>query len=176
MTIWRRADGPAFFACVLTLSLASCASKQGPPAPQYSIKESAPAVGSNIRRNTMEGSRIPINRKYSELTPEEKAIVHGWWEHIPEGDEPPYPAEGLKSIHDAMAKAQEKLSVSGKLFLVATVEPDGTVSAVKVVGAPSQELVKFAGQVLLLTKFKPASCRGKPCKMDFPLQYNFTLR
>ena len=82
----------------------------------------------------------------------------------------------MKSILDVVRKGQEKLLVTGKLYLVATVEPSGKVSTVRAFGSPSPEMATFAGQVLLLTKFKPAVCGGRPCRMDFPLSYNFKVR
>jgi hypothetical protein len=30
-------------------------------------------------------------------------------------------------------------------------------------------MTKFAGTVLMMTKFKPAMCAGKPCESQFPL-------
>lgn len=81
----------------------------------------------------------------------------------------------MKSILDVVRKGQEKLLVTGKLYLVATVEPNGKVSTVKAYGSPNPEMAKFASEVLLLTKFKPAVCGGRPCRMDFPLWYNFKV-
>jgi hypothetical protein len=143
--------------------------------PEYSIKFENPPIGSHIRRDAMRGSPIPINRSYHELTPEQRAIVHRWYENIAPGDEPPFPSSGLKSIHDAIRKGQTKLLVTGELFLIATVEATGEVAEVKTFGSPSPEMTKFAAAVLVLTKFKPAVCAGRPCKMDFPLWYSFRV-
>jgi hypothetical protein len=81
----------------------------------------------------------------------------------------------LGSIFDVVRKGQERLLVSGKFYFVATVEPDGKVSTVKAYGSPSPEMAKFVGEVLLLTKFKPAVCRGRPCRMDFPVACDFKV-
>jgi hypothetical protein len=143
--------------------------------PEYGIKFEDPPAGSGIRREAVRGSRVPINRTYRELTPEQRAIVHGWYESIAPGDEPPFPAEGMKPILDAVRKAQAKLLVTGELFLIATVEKTGEVSSVKAVGSPSPEMTQFAAAVVALTKFKPAVCAGQPCKMEFPLCYVFRV-
>ena len=50
--------------------------------PEYSIKFENPPIGSHIRRDAMRGSPIPINRSYHELTPEQRATVHRWYENI----------------------------------------------------------------------------------------------
>jgi hypothetical protein len=98
--------------------------------------------------------------------------VHRWYESIAPGDEPPFPLDGLKPV---VWKGQAKLLGTGELFLIATVEANGVVAQVKAIGSPSPEMTKFASTVLLLTKFKPAVCAGRPCKMDFPLWYSFRV-
>jgi len=141
--------------------------------PEYAVKADQPRTGSHIRRDAVKGGALPINRTYEQLTPEERAIVRGWYESMPAADEPPFPAEGMKPIHEAIGKAQAKLRARGELSLIATVGPNGEVSSVNAVGSPNPEMARFAGQVLLLTKFKPAVCGGQPCRMDFPLRYTF---
>jgi hypothetical protein len=162
--------------CIASLSLAAslAAVAQSDP-PQYGIKFDSPPTGSHIRRDAVRGKAVPLNRTYPQLTAEQRALVHSWYESIAPGDEPPFPAEGTKPIHDALRKAQAKLLVSGELMLIATVEPNGEVSSVKAIGSPSPEMTKVAGTVVLLTKFKPAVCSGQPCKMEFPLWYEFRV-
>ncbi|MFZ6801338.1 hypothetical protein [Undibacterium sp. Di24W] len=53
----------------------------------------------------MQGSAIPINKTYGELTVEQKATLHGYYDRIELGDEPPFPINGLKSIYEALRKA-----------------------------------------------------------------------
>ena len=144
--------------------------------PQYGIKDRDPPIGSNIRRNITEGSHIPINKKYSEMSAEEKEAVRRYYEVMETDDEPPFPAEGLRPIHDAVAKAQQKLLVTGRLVLVASVGPDGNVTDVKAIGSPSSEMVQAAGSIVVLSKFKPALCKGQACKMDYPFIFNFKVR
>ena len=143
--------------------------------PEHSIKEDNPPTGTRIRRDVVKWVALPVNQTYQQLTPQERAYVNSWYEHVAPGDEPPFPLNGMRSILDMVHKGHEKLLVTGKLYLVATVEPSGKVSTVKAYNAPSPEMAKFAGEVLLLTKFKPAVCGGRPCRMDFPLLYNFKV-
>ena len=143
--------------------------------PQYGIKEDQPRTGSNIRRYLVEGRRIPNNKRYDELTADEKASVNRYYERIEPGDEPPFPTDGLRPIDSALLKAQAKLLVSGELFLVASVGTDGQVTEVKTIGSPSPDMTQFAASVLMLTRFKPALCHGQPCRMEFPFRYLFRV-
>jgi hypothetical protein len=34
---------------------------------------------------------------------------------------------------------------------------------------------QFAGTVFLMTRFKPAICKGRPCQMQFPLSLRFDI-
>jgi hypothetical protein len=49
------------------------------------------------------------------------------------------------------------------------------VLAVAVLQSPNEQVTKFMASVLLLTKFKPALCRGQPCKMGFPVKVIFKV-
>jgi hypothetical protein len=158
------------------MGVASRQSNAREAAPEYGIQEDAPRTGSIIRRDDVSTTILPVNRTYQQLTPKERAYVSSWYEYVAPGDEPPFPLDGLRSIFDAVRKGQEKLLVRGKLLLVATVEPNGTVSTVKAYASPDPKMAEFVGEVLLLTKFKPAVCSGRPCRMDFPLSYNFKVR
>ena len=160
------------------LFVAVSAAAQAPapaPAPEYTIRESDPRTGSNIRRSLIRGSPIPINKKYEELSAEEKDTLNQSYEAMGPGDEPPFPADGLKPIHQAIAKAQQKHLFRGELVLIATVAADGNVTQVKAIGSPSPDMTRFASTVLLLTKFKPARCKGEPCKMDYLFRFDFDV-
>lgn len=144
--------------------------------PEYTIKEDQPPTGTRIRHNRLEMSEIALNQPYHKLSDRERAKVHSWWEAIPEGDEPPFPIKGLKPIYAGILKAQEVLAVEGKLILIATVDTNGEVVQVKAISSPSQEMTEFAASLVGTTKFKPAVCSGKPCKMDFPLEFDFVIK
>ena len=140
--------------------------------PENSIREEQ--TGSHIRQDVARSS-IPINLTYAQLSPDDRAAFHANYELIAEGDEPPFPLEGLRALIDPIQKAQEKLFARGDLFLVATIGPDGKAKQVSSYRSPSSEMTKFAAQVLMLTPFKPAICSGKPCTMDFPLKMTFRI-
>lgn len=140
---------------------------------QYRLRESEPRTGTHIPREISRGSRLPINKRYEELSPDDKAALNSVYEDMGPGDEPPFPAEGLRPLHQAIAGAQQRLLVTGALTLVATVAPDGRVDAVKAIGSPSPEMTRTASTILLLTRFKPALCKGSPCKMDYAFHFVF---
>jgi hypothetical protein len=142
---------------------------------EYGIKEEDPHTGGLIRRAAICCSRIPINRRYEELTDAEKAILNENYEKVDPGDEPPFPSDGLKPIYEALYRAQMKLLTEGELKLVVSVGPDGQATTVKALGSPSPEMTRFASSVMLLTRFKPARCHGQPCAMQFPFTFNFVV-
>jgi hypothetical protein len=92
---------------------------------QYDLKQVEPRTGSLFRRYEVQGSKVPINKRYDEFTEEEKKLIKELYEHIGPGDEPPFPADGLKPIFDAVRQAQNKLLVKGQLILLVTVAPSG---------------------------------------------------
>jgi hypothetical protein len=156
--------------CAVLLSV-SCLAQTAKS--EYRIKEDEPRTGSYIRRDTVRDSPIAINKRYSELSPEERAWLNQQYERIEPGDEPPFPREGLKPIFAAIGKAQAQLFVTGDLELVATVNAAGDVTEVTVIGSPSPEMTKFVASVLFETKFKPAICQRQPCRMQYPFQMRF---
>jgi hypothetical protein len=166
---------PTFSTLLLLPMLAGPVVAQDTPKPQYTLREEEPLVGTRLRRDQVHGSKVAVNLPYDQLPPADKEALHAWWESIPPGDEPPFPAQGLAAVYDPLRKAHEVLSQPGKLFVVATVGADGTVIDARVYEAPSQKMARFAAQLLLLTKFKPAICSGQPCRMDFPLQMTFRV-
>ena len=82
----------------------------------------------------------------------------------------------LARCRSAIARAQQKLLVTGKLILVASVGPDGNVTEVKAIGSPSPEMTQAAASIVAVSKFKPAICKGQPCRMEFPFRFNFVVR
>jgi len=49
--------------------------------PQYVMTDEAPRTGSILLRPQGAGFPIPVERHYDQLTPEQKAILHSWYEH-----------------------------------------------------------------------------------------------
>jgi hypothetical protein len=141
-------------------------------APSYKLRDRASV---DKLSSLTEGSLLPLDKRYRDLSPAERIILHQQWENIPAGDEPPYPIDGLRPIHVAIARAQQALNVMGSLDLVVNVDATGEVTDVKAIGSPSAEMTKYAAAVMFNTKFKPAVCGGRPCAMQYPFSFVFKL-
>ena len=163
--------------CLLALlALVSAAGIGAQPRAEYSIKDDQPESGSLIRRHVVGPIDIAINLPYHQLSPADRAAVHAQYERIAQGDEPPFPAAGLRALLDPIRQAQAQFLGSGDLRLIASIGADGKARQVQAIGSPSPELTRFAAQVLMLVPYKPAVCGGQPCTMDFPLHMTFRVR
>lgn len=160
---------------VVSLTLTLLARAQEAPKPQYRLKEDESSTGTHIRRDRLTGSSIALNRPYARLSQADKEALHSWWENMPSGDEPPFPAQGLGALYAPLGKVHDAQLEPGTLFAVATVGTNGEVVEAKVFEAPNAKMAQAAARLLLLTEFKPAVCAGQPCRMDFPLRMTFTV-
>jgi hypothetical protein len=170
-----RTSSLAYLAVLFFAMLPHWASAQTSRA-EYKIEEDRPHTGSFVRRTVVGESKIPINRRYDEFTLAEKATLGQDYELAGPDDEPPFPADGLRSILVAIHKAHEKLLVSGELFMIVDVGADGEAKSVKAVRSPSPEMAKFVGSLFYITKFKPAVCDRKPCPMQYPFRLSFVVK
>lgn len=142
----------------------------GASMPLHAMKEDAPRTGSMIRRETVRNALIPFDKRYEELTAEERAIVRSWYESMPEADEPPFPLHGTGRIYKRIAEAQRRLVLNGFLSMFVTVDSTGTPTAVSVLSTPDPGLARYVAGVLLEERYKPAVCSGRPCEMQFPVR------
>lgn len=139
-------------------------------APTRITNEPTSDTGTILSREMRWTSKIPLNKTYGELNDAQKAELRSLYESMPPDDEPPYPLDGMKPVFNAIKSAQRKLRAKGVLNLAVTVGPDGKAKQVVDLGSTQNtEMTKFAGTVLMMTKFKPAVCAGKPCESQFPL-------
>jgi hypothetical protein len=162
-----------FGAFLFSALLASALAETAPP---DRIIRGDPSTGSTVRPPLAWGGELPFDKRYDQLTAQEKETLNQFYENIGPGDEPPFPAHGLKPIYAAIAKVQQTVLVSGALFLIATVGPDGAVTQVKAMGPFDPEMTKVVATILTLTPFKPALCKGVPCTMDYPFRIHFGVR
>jgi hypothetical protein len=135
--------------------------------PTKAVSESL-ETGTILTKSIKWQSKIPLNKTYSELTPEQKEALHAMYQSLPPGDEPPFPEKGIKPIFNAVRNAQHILHARGELDMVVTVGPDG--KAIKVENfsnTRNPRITKTTQQVLLLQKYKPGICGGTPCTMQF---------
>ena len=145
------------------------------PPPVFAIKQAVPTTGSNIARRVVTSSQIPINRRYGELTREEQDVVKAGYEAMMPLDEPPYPADGLVPMFEAVREIQRKLLAQGELTMFVDVDPQGRATSVSVLKSPDAKLTQAVANVLMLTKYKPAVCGGQACRMSYPFRMTFTV-
>jgi hypothetical protein len=137
-------------------------------APTRNVGAGSQETGTILKKDIKWSSPIPLDKTYDELTPEQKTALNAMYESLREGDEPPFPAEGIKPIFSAVKKAQRILQARGELNMAVTVGPDGKATKVEDFSdVYNPQMTELTQQVLLLTKYKPAMCKGTPCTMQF---------
>lgn len=145
-------------------------------ATSYGIRRDEPSIGSHIARRAVISTDLPFDKKYSELTDQQKSIVRSWYEKMGATDEPPFPANGLGTIYKAISQANDILKASGQLTMTVEIDEQGMAQSISIFDSPDPKLSKFATSVIMLEKFKPAICDGAPCKMAFPINIEFVKR
>src|SRR5262245_39353256 len=172
----------------LLLSVAVLAFSSGAAHAQFTAKTEhgipdAPTLLSNVKTSST-GTLlkkplrwtwpIPVNKAWAELTPEQQAQFRSLYEAIPEGDEPPFPVQGMKPVFSAIQKGQDIMQARGALDFAVTVGPDGKATYVAdhggITGVNAREMANYVASVLMMAKYKPAVCAGKPCVMEFPFK------
>ncbi len=113
-------------------------------------------------------NNFPFTRLYPDFTETEKATLHGFYEAIAPGDEPPYPSVNMETILRRMAQVREGHPVAGRVELLLLIGADGKVRSFSNLKSSSKEVADFNMQLLRDVRFKPAKCSGKPCEMNFP--------
>jgi hypothetical protein len=143
---------------------------------QYALMQERADTGTHIKHEAASGFNVPANLGYEKLTPEQQQLVKHPYRILLEGDEPPYPVNGPAAITRAFVEMQSKVLINGMFRLNVLVDGDGKPISATVLQAPDPELGKIAGSVLMLSKFKPARCAGKPCTMRYTYNTRFTLK
>jgi hypothetical protein len=157
------ACAPAFAQIRDTAPMSSTAS-----APSRNYTTPSQDTGTIIKKEIRWESKIPLDKTYEQLTPEQKDELHKMYVSLAPGDEPPFPLDGIKPIFSAIKKAQRIRQARGELNMAVTVGPDGKATKVEDFGGVyDEQMTEIAQQVLLLTKYKPAVCKGTPCTMQF---------
>jgi hypothetical protein len=123
-----------------------------------------------------QSSKLPLRKRYGEMTAEEKAVIRRFYTDMGPDDEPPFPEAGMERLIRTLHEAQSHLRVTGNLYLVADVDSKGDVQSVAAYGSPDPEMTRVAASVIVLEKFKPALCAGIPCAQKFPFSLRFELR
>lgn len=137
------------------------------------ITQARPVTGSRIRRE-LPRLTIPATDPYDKLTPEQRRAFRAQFSNLAEGDDPPYPIDGLLPVANALAFALADGAIGeGELFLTVRVDEKGDPQSTSVYATPSQRISKEAATLLMKLKYKPATCAGKPCTSEFPFTARF---
>ena len=144
--------------------------------PQYTIKQSSPGLGSHIKRPIIQAGSLPPDKRHAELSAEEKASLKAQYEHLGEGDEPPYPAEGQMAIFLSLRRAHEDsgLQHKGAVLAYVKVDPRGKPVSVSVSQSPDPDITEVLVTALMAQSYKPALCNGGACTMEFPFRAELT--
>jgi hypothetical protein len=131
--------------------------------------------GSNMRPIEAT-SPIPFNKKFEHLNDRQMAILRSYFEGLKKTDTPPFPKKGIKEIYGPLIKGHKKIGGGGDLLVYAEINDKGLVNKVTVYESPSQKLADLATTIMFNTKFKPPTCDGDPCTMDYPFYYKVPHR
>ena len=129
-----------------------------------------PPAGSKFRSVDAVAS-IPFNKEYEQLTSGQQKIFRDSYGGLADSEKPPFPVDGTQTIYRPIVKGHKEIARAGKLFLVAIIDETGKVETVQVYDSPAESMTQYATTVLFNTPFVPATCAGKPCKMEFPFEF-----
>lgn len=115
-------------------------------------------------------SNLPLDASWSDLTPAQQTWFKAHYRTLEDGDVPPYPVKGLRSILELVARANDQLESEGELTMHVLVGTDGRAKSVKTIGRPNKMFNRIATGAAMKQSFTPAICRGQPCEMIYPLR------
>lgn len=137
---------------------------------KYHLKRDSESVHNRLSPLVRDG-KLPFNKSYAELTPEQQRFARSAFPALQDGDVPPYPAHGMESVIRAVSKLMEIRPLEGELWMDVLIDEEGMPVSSTIRKAPDKEVANFAGNLLLISKFTPAVCGGKPC----PMSYSFRM-
>lgn len=145
------------------------------PSRPPSIGQSEPQTGTSLKGQVATGD-LPSDKRYSELTQDQKNKFKAQYQSMAADDEPPFPVDGLAGLYKPIAEAQTSLRQEGPLDMEVEVDATGKARSVSVRKSPSPEMTQVAAAALMFQTYKPAVCSGKPCAMVFPLRVDLIRR
>ncbi len=134
----------------------------------YGLKETEPRVGTTIRAEVVR-STIPFDKKYDEMTAEQKDVFRSNYDKLSANDEPPFPLDGLAEIGREIVRLESSGQFRGPLIMTVHIDEKGEAQSTAVYKTPNDDFSKSVAIVAMKSRYKPAKCDGKPCAMDFPL-------
>ena len=143
---------------------------------RYRVPSREPGYGTRLHFNRATSEHLPFHKGYHQMTPAEQSWVRGAYPLLDKDDEPPYPINGSRNMYTQMSLAMSRFGDEGEMTLFVDVDSTGKATSASVYNTPTPELAKAAMVIVLMEKYKPALCAGKPCAMKFPIsmQFNWT--
>ncbi|MES2901722.1 MAG: hypothetical protein V4723_18500 [Pseudomonadota bacterium] len=142
---------------------------------KFTIPHDEAALGSRLKTSRFT-LNVPPDKNYADLTEAQKNLVKANYENLGPDDEPPYPVGGVLTLYKTISDVGIYWKAVGEIELIATVSPEGNVTAVSAFKTPDIRMTEYAAKILAVQKFKPAMCKGVPCVMDFPLKLNLRTK
>jgi hypothetical protein len=161
--------------CALPLLAGSMAKGQD-AGREYSVNQNVPETGSHIARALATSTRIPLDKDYAALTPEQQGLLKSQYNLASSADEPPFPLAGLAPIYKAIINSQPNAPVSGDLTILVDVDSKGDAGSTSIVQSTDPQVARIAARALAREKYKPAVCSGHPCPMQFRFQVWLSAR
>jgi hypothetical protein len=138
----------------------------------YALREDVPETGSNIQKAAVYW-RVPIDKRYEELSSGEKQLVRDEYVRLGARDEPPYPRDGMTPILADVARIQLRNLSTGPVHLAVRVDARGEPQGVAVLKSSDRAVDQAVAYTLMHTRYKPAMCDGAPCAADYSFRYTF---
>jgi hypothetical protein len=160
-------------------------------ADSYTIAIGEPPVGSSLPPGRVGlGIRVDVDKKWEQLTPEEKICWRNYTELDQPDVTPPFPAPNIRGL---LRKLQvpagydfaERLVTEVELLLIVRISEKGIVTAVDVqetgqkgattLNLNESVLVYRFVKALMATPFSPALLNGTPVASAFPMRVSETI-
>lgn len=138
----------------------------------FRINDTVTGLGSHIPGET--GTSPISGAPWAGLSEGERRLVREDYPALEDGDEPPYPINGMRPVIASITKVGwVDASFTGLVRMHVLVGADGKPRSVATIGKIPPEAARYLAGVLMLTAYKPAICHGKPCDMLMPMVFNF---
>ena len=135
--------------------------------------KSEPELGSKYKP-TEAMSMIPFDKEFDQLTDRQMQLYRAGFKGLADDDTPPFPIGGTQVVYKPLIIAHSRIAKSGYLRLIVKVDEEGLAKEVAIYESPSEKMTEMALTLFFATEFKPATCAGEPCVMDY--QFEFKLR
>lgn len=142
----------------------------------YRAPDEASKLAAQTRGSAVIAVPFPLDKRFEDMSATEQDAVRSRYPALAPGDEPPFPAKGMKQILDQVRLGQTRVLEEGTMQLVVDVQADGSPAKVTMFGIEKAELITFVGNVFMHQQYKPAKCDGKPCAMQFTYALKFIWR